>query len=133
MLGNFQACSLRLEVPASAAQIRGSLTQRQQVTRWLWPQRLALGQHEHLHTGLVFVSYVGPLEIQHEVTYLTEASLHVLMAGAIDGVHTWHWGDGWVQSRLEGVSVLPLHLAQSLILFRLQQFLQHPKSRNAAA
>ncbi|MEG5215625.1 hypothetical protein QUB48_07680 [Microcoleus sp. ARI1-A5] len=37
--------------------------------------------------------------------------------------HQWYWGDGWVQSRLEGVSLLPLNLGQTASLLRLREFL----------
>lgn len=32
-------------------------------------------------------------------------------------------GEGWVQSRLEGISILPLNLGQTLNLIRLRDFL----------
>jgi hypothetical protein len=47
----------------------------------------------------------------------------LLLHQGIDGFHEWHWGDGWVQSCLEGVSLLPLNLGQTLTLVRLKQFL----------
>jgi len=50
----------------------------------------------------------------------TQLSTSLLSQG-IDGFHEWYWGEGWVQSRLEGVSILP-NLGQTLNLLRLRQF-----------
>jgi hypothetical protein len=47
------------------------------------------------------------------------------LSQSIDGYHEWYWGDGWVQSRLEGISLLPLNLGQTLSLLRLREFLKH--------
>mgnify|MGYP006267086545 CR=1 FL=1 len=123
MLGTFQQSSLRIEVEASADQIEESLIYPSQFRRWLWPQRFSEGMPEPLMAGMVFKSFIGPLEIRHEVQSVTDTSVHLLLAGAIDGFHQWHWGEGWVQSRLEGVSMLPLNLAQSLNIWRLRQHL----------
>lgn len=123
MLGTFQHSSLRLEINASAAEIRNSLLNPAQFKRWLWPQRFTEGLPELLSQGQIFKSYVGPVEIQHEVKGISPTHLHLLMSGGVDGFHEWYWGDGWVQSRLEGISALPLNLAQSLNLWRLKQFL----------
>jgi len=43
----------------------------------------------------------------------TQLSTSLLSQG-IDGFHEWYWGEGWVQSRLEGVSILPLNLGRSI-------------------
>lgn len=123
MLGTFQQSNLRLEVDVSAAQIRESLSHPSQFKRWLWPQRFTEGLPDQLQTGMVFKSYLGPIEIRHEVKEATDNRLYLVMSGGIDGFHDWYWGDGWVQSRLEGISPLPLNLAQSLNLWRLKQFL----------
>lgn len=123
MLGTFQQSSLRIEVEADSEQIRGCLLYPDQFRRWLWPQQFSEGMPEVLSTGLVFKSFLGPLEIHHQVQSVSDSSLHLLVSGAIDGFHQWHWGEGWVQSRLEGVSVLPLNLAQSLNIWRLKQYL----------
>lgn len=128
MLGTFQQSSLRIEVDATAADIRESLVSPTQFKRWLWPQQFTEGLPEALTEGQVFNSYLGPVTIQHEVKAVSDTHLHLLMSGGVDGFHEWYWGDGWVQSRLEGVSVLPLNLAQSLNLWRLKQFLSQPKS-----
>ncbi|MGB5971491.1 MAG: hypothetical protein WBG70_24515, partial [Spirulinaceae cyanobacterium] len=49
--------------------------------------------------------------------------LRLLLSKGIDGYHEWYWGEGWVQSRLEGISYLPLNLGQTLSLVKLRQFL----------
>lgn len=123
MLGTFQACSLRIEVPVATAQIRASLLQPRQFSRWLWPQQISTGLPDELQPNTVFTSYLGPIEIRHEVKQVSEVSLHILMAGGIDGFHEWYWGDHWVQAKLEGISALPLSLGQSLVMLRLKSFL----------
>ncbi|MEG4582310.1 hypothetical protein QUA71_22230 [Microcoleus sp. MON1_C5] len=37
--------------------------------------------------------------------------------------HEWYWGDGWVQSRLDGVWLLALNFEQTASLLRLREFL----------
>ena len=127
MLGTLQQSSLRIEVDATAARIRESLVQPANFRRWLWPQQFSEGLPHELTTGFVFKSYLGPVEIRHTVSHVDATQLLLLTAGGIDGFHEWYWGDGWVQSRLEGVSVLPLNLGQSVNLWRLKQFLALPE------
>ncbi|HEY9763896.1 MAG TPA: hypothetical protein V6D07_15295 [Trichocoleus sp.] len=119
---------MRIEVEATASQIRESLVHPVQFKRWLWPQQFTEGLPDALTQGQVFKSYLGPITIEHEVKGISETHLYLLMSGGVDGFHEWYWGDGWVQSRLEGVSILPLNLAQSLNLWRLKQFLDSAKS-----
>lgn len=126
MLGTFQHSHLRIEVNATQGQIQASLVQPSQFSQWLWPQRFSQGLPTELHGGLSFSSYLGPIEIHHDVKQVSDHSLHMVLSGGIDGFHEWYWGDQWVQSRLEGVSTLPLNLGQSLIMTRLRQFLQRP-------
>lgn len=123
MLGSFQASQLRIEVPASEALLRDSLTRPTQLQQWLWPQRLAAGLPEQLEGGLRFCSWLGPIAIEHQVTVIGSTHLRLLLSQGIDGFHEWYWGEGWVQSRLEGISLLPLNLGQTLSLGRLRQFL----------
>jgi hypothetical protein len=61
---------------------------------------------------------------------VNENGLRMLLSQGIDGYHEWYWGEGWVQSRLEGVSLLPLSLGQTLSLWRLRFFVtqKSPKS-----
>ena len=123
MLGTFQQSQLRIEVEASATTIQDSLLRPVQLQQWLWPQRLTVGMPEQLHQGLTFTSWSGPVAIQHQVDVATPNCLRLLLSQGIDGFHEWYWGEGWVQSRLEGVTMLPLNLGQTLNLLRLRQFL----------
>jgi len=129
MFGNFQQSQLRIEVEASETAIRDSLLSPVQLQQWLWPQCLAAGMPEQLHQGLTFTSWTGPVAIQHQVQVATPICLRLLLSQGIDGFHEWYWGEGWVQSRLEGISLLPLNLGQTLSLLRLRQFLQSQKVR----
>lgn len=124
MLGSFQQSVLRIELDASAQQIRESLLRSDQFCRWLAPQTFSQGLPATLYTGLTFTSWVGPVSIQHQVERAEEDGLRFLLSQGIDGYHDWSWGEGWVQSRLEGVSLLPLNLGQTLSLLRLKQFLK---------
>lgn len=123
MLGSFQQSNLRIEIEASAQQIQDSLLYPAQFKQWLFPQTFSTGLPDRLHTGLVFTSWIGPVPIQHQVAQVDANGLRFLMSKGIDGFHEWHWGDGWVQSCLEGVSLLPLNMGQTLSLLRLKQFL----------
>ncbi|MBD1872549.1 hypothetical protein H6F75_03555 [Nodosilinea sp. FACHB-131] len=126
MLGTFQHSHLRIEVNANHEHIQASLVQPSQFRRWLWPQQFSQGLPGKIHSGLSFNSYLGPVEIHHDVKHVNDHSLYMVLSGGIDGFHEWYWGDQWVQSRLEGVSALPLNLGQSLVMARLRQFLQQP-------
>jgi hypothetical protein len=128
MFGSFQSSALRIEVEAPAVLLQESLTSPVKLQQWLWPQRLAEGLPERLTPGLSFTSWLGPVAIAHQVERVDSDCLRLLLSQGIDGFHEWSWGDGWVQSRLEGISLLPLNLGQSLYLFRLRQFLQLQRS-----
>jgi len=123
MLGTFQQSSLRIEIEASNQQIRESLLRPAQFRQWLTPQTFSAGLPDTLQTGTVFTSWLGPITVQHQVDQVEPNGLRLLMSQGIDGFHEWHWGDGWVQSKLEGVSLLPLNLGQTVSLLRLRQFL----------
>lgn len=123
MLGTFQQSYLRIEVEAPHTLIRDSLLNFEQLRQWLWPQRFSVGLPEQLHPGVTFSTWIGPVTIQHQVEVARWNCLRLLLSQGIDGYHEWYWGDGWVQSRLEGVSMLPLNLGQTLSLLRLRQFL----------
>jgi len=49
--------------------------------------------------------------------------LRLLLSLGIDGFHEWYGGDGWVQSQLEGVSLVALDSGQTASLLRLREFL----------
>lgn len=123
MLGAYQHSTLRIEVDAAAEDIRSSLTLPEQLRQWLWPQQFSGEFSDPLQPGQTFSSHLGPITLHHTVEQLTSNSLRLLLHGSIDGFHEWYWGDGWVQSRLEGVSALPLNLAQTASLLRLRLFL----------
>jgi hypothetical protein len=123
MLGNFQQSHLRIEVEASGNGISDSLLRPNQMRRWLWQVRFPDGLPEQLHQGLTFTSWMGFVPIQHQVDVAESNCLRLLLSQGIDGYHEWYWGEGWVQSRLEGISLLPLNLSQTLSLLQLREFL----------
>lgn len=126
MFGSFQQSQLRIEVEASQKAICDSLLCPRKLQQWL-PLRLSSGMPEQLESGLTFTSSVGPVAVQHQVQVATPNCLRFLLSGSVDGFHEWYWGEGWVQSRLEGISLLPLNLSQTLSLLRLRQFLATQK------
>ncbi|MDC0835350.1 hypothetical protein AY599_09445 [Leptolyngbya valderiana BDU 20041] len=126
MLGTFQQSHLRIEIDASASAIARSLLHPSELQKWL-PQQLSPGLPEKLHEGLTFTSSLGFVSIEHHVEVASDRCLRMLLSGGIDGFHEWYWGDGWVQSRLEGVSLLPLNLGQTVSLWRLKEFLAASK------
>ncbi len=123
MLGTFQQSQLRIEIEASADAIHDSLLHPKQLEKWLVVQRFTPGMPEELLPGFQFTTWTGPVAISHQVDVLKPNCLRLLLSGGIDGFHEWYWGKGWVQSRLEGVSILPLNLGQTLSLLSLRQFL----------
>lgn len=125
MFGNYQHSELRIEVDATEQGLRESLTETAQLRQWLWPQRFSSGMPGQLQMDTSFSSWSGPVEVQHRVAYLSSNGIQFILSKGIDGFHEWSWGDGWVQSRLEGVTLLPLNLGQTLSLLRLQIFLQY--------
>lgn len=127
MLGNFQQSNLRIEVNASEKTIKDSLLEGERLKKWMWPQNFA-SLSGTLSPGDTFISSLGIVEIDHQVEIVEDRSLRLILSKGIDGFHEWHWGDGWLQSRLEGISVFPLNLGQTLSLFRLRQYLASSKS-----
>lgn len=126
MLGTYQSSDLRIELSASAEQIQASLTQPQLLKQWLWPQTIQIEKsaETQLSAGQRFDSQLGLIRTHHSVERLSDEGIRFLLSGSIDGFHEWQWGEGWVQSRLEGISLLPLNLGQTASLFRLKQYLQ---------
>jgi hypothetical protein len=124
MLGSFQQTALRVEVTATAPHIREALTQTAKLKQWLAPIQLSSDLPPELTAGLTYTSSLGPISVQHHVDYLNGSCLRLILSQGIDGFHEWMWGDDWVQSRLEGVSLLPINLAQTASLLRLRQFLK---------
>ena len=129
MWGSFQQSNLRIEVNASEQAIKDSLLDSDRLKQWMWPQTFS-SLSGKLHSGDTFTSSLGLVEIEHEVEILDGNSLRLLLSKGIDGFHEWHWGDGWLQSRLEGISLLPLNFGQTLSLLRLRQYLNSHNQSN---
>lgn len=129
MLGSFQQSNLRIEVDASEKIIRDSLLESDRLKQWMWPQSFA-SLSGRLSPGNTFVSSLGLVEIEHQVEIVEDNSLRLLLSKGIDGFHEWHWGDGWLQSHIEGVSLLPLNFGQTFSLFRLRQHLGSNSTNN---
>jgi hypothetical protein len=123
MFGTFQQSSLRIEVAASAEKLRESLTYPAQMQKWLKFQRFSTGLPAALTPGLTYTSWTGPIAIQHRVEIAAPHHIRLLLSQGIDGFHEWAWGEGWVQSRLEGISLLPINLGQTASLLCLKEFL----------
>jgi hypothetical protein len=127
MFGNFQQSQLRIEISASEQAIRDSLLTTANLRQWLWPQMLSSDLPDKLTAGLTFTSWLGLIPVQHQVLVANDQCLRLLLSQGIDGYHEWYWGDGWLQSRLEGISSLPLNLGQTLSLLKLRLFLSSQK------
>jgi hypothetical protein len=129
MLGNFQRSELRIEVPATASTIRDRLLSPSALSKWLFPQQVHFSSQDLLTLGTKFETSFGPLRVKSQVVggafenenRVNTQCLRLLLSQGVDGFHEWHWGEGWVQSRLEGVSLLPLNLYQTATLLRLRQ------------
>jgi hypothetical protein len=128
MLGTFQQSKLRIEVDASELSIRNSLVRPEALQTWLWPQTFSAGIPDPLQAGVSFTSWLGPVAIAHQVDLVESNAVRFILSQGIDGFHQWDWGDGWVQSQLEGLSLLPLNLGQTLSLVRLRLHLQSQRA-----
>ncbi len=134
MFGSFQQTALRIEITASEQHLREAITQPAQLKQWLAPLQLAADPQAAnspttelppaLTAGLTYISSLGPIAIRHQVDYINTNRLRLILSQGIDGFHEWMWGEGWVQSRLEGVSLLPINLTQTASLLRLKHYLQ---------
>ncbi len=123
MLGSFQKSQLRIEIDASQKAISQSLLHPMQLEKWLPTGSFPSQMPEELHSGFEFTTSIGPVSIHHQVDLASPNSLRLLLSQGIDGFHEWYWGEGWVQSRLEGISLLPLSLGQTVHLLSLRQYL----------
>jgi len=124
MFGTYQSSELRVEIASNASQLEAALTQAASLKKWLWPQSLTLDEGSStLLLGQTFESSIGPVKTIHTVELISADGIRFLLNDSIDGFHEWQWGEGWIQSRIEGVSLLPLNLAQSASLLRLRQYL----------
>jgi hypothetical protein len=124
MLGNFQRSELRIEVPATASTIRDRLLSPSALTKWLFPQQMSFPNQDLLTVGTKYRSTFGPIVVEYIVDRVDPQCLRLLLSNSIDGYHEWYWGEGWVQSRLEGISLIPLNLHQTTTLLRLRQALK---------
>ena len=124
MLGNFQRSELRIEVPASASTIRDRLLSPPALTKWLFPQQMSFPSQDLLTVNTKFQAKLGLVTVKVQVDRVNSQCLRLLLSQGIDGYHEWCWGEGWVQSRLEGISLLPLNLCQTTILLRLREALK---------
>jgi hypothetical protein len=124
MLGNFQRSELRIEVPATANTIRDRLLSPTALKKWLFPQQMSFPSQDLLTVGTKYKASLGPLAVSYQVDRVDDSCVRLLLSGAIDGYHEWCWGEGWVQSRIEGISLLPLNLHQTTTLLRLRQGLK---------
>jgi hypothetical protein len=124
MLGNFQRSELRIEVPATASTIRDRLLSPPALTKWLFPQQMSFPSQDLLSVGTKYRSTFGPVVVEYIVDRVDPQCLRLLLSNSIDGYHEWYWGEGWVQSRLEGISLIPLNLHQTTTLLRLRQALK---------
>ncbi len=123
MLGNFQQSQLRIAVPGEKNLIRDSLLNTNHLRQWLIPQTLSSDIPDTLTKDSKFTSSLGLVTIEHHVEIADDNCLRMILKQGIDGYHEWLWGDGWVQSRLEGISLLPLNLGQTFSLLKLRLFL----------
>jgi hypothetical protein len=123
MFGTFQQSNLRIEVEASEEKLCQSLTNPKDLQDWLWFERLSVGLPEKLAPGVKFTGWIGPVAIQHEVELAEPNRIRFLLSQGIDGFHEWAWGNGWVQSRIEGITLLPINLGQTVSLLSLKRFL----------
>jgi hypothetical protein len=124
MLGNFQRSELRIEVPATASTIRDRLLSPTALKKWLFPQQMSFPSQDLLTVGTKYKASLGPLTVSYQVDRVDDSCVRLLLSQAIDGYHEWCWGEGWVQSRIEGISLLPLNLHQTTTLLRLRQGLK---------
>jgi hypothetical protein len=123
MLGNFQQSHLRIELSATAQSIGQQLGFPDGLKRLLAPGKISLEGNEPLRLGDRFSVKFGWVSLEQQVADRGDRSLRFLLHGGIDGYQEWCWGDGWVQSCWEGISVLPLSTLQTWQLLKLQQVL----------
>jgi hypothetical protein len=122
MLGTFQQSTVRVQVAASGALLRRCLTEFALVRQWAWLQNFPTDLPATMSRGLVFDSFFGPVRLGHRIEQLDDDELHMVLWGGVDGHMRWQWGDGWLQSTVEGVSLIPLALGQTTLLDALTRF-----------
>ncbi len=120
MLGNFQQSHLRIEVAAAGQTIRQQLVTPARLRQWLFPLQFSFKSEDLLRTDAVFSSKFGSVTVEHRVDWVSDRGIRLILNTGIDGYQEWCWGDGWVQSQLVGISVLPINLIQTAHLSRLR-------------
>ncbi|MEM9216797.1 MAG: hypothetical protein AAGD25_20910 [Cyanobacteria bacterium P01_F01_bin.150] len=125
MFGQFQSSRLRIEVQATESAIRESLINTDSLRQWLWPQQFPTDIPSCLIPETTFTTWIGPISIYHSVVWANDHQIRLILSQGVDGFHDWSWGEGWVQSCIEGVSPLPIKAGQTVSLFRLKQYLEN--------
>ncbi|APB33903.1 hypothetical protein GlitD10_1579 [Gloeomargarita lithophora Alchichica-D10] len=123
MFGQFQHSVLRIELRATANQIRQVLVEPEALQRWWfagWPTE----DYAPLTPGKTVELWWGVLPILAQVRDLGSDCLRWRFSQGVDGFQTWYWGEGWVQVQLEAVSFLPLGMGQMWQLWQLRDYLQ---------
>jgi len=119
MLGNFQQSQLRIEVEASVTVIRGQFAPDSCSCNG-FGQSLAQECQNNCIKDLR--SLAGLDRSLFIIKWRWRPNcLRLVLSQGIDGFHEWYWGEGWVQSRLEGVS-MPLNLGHNFTSATLFQF-----------
>lgn len=126
MWGRFQQSELRIEIGATEKRLRDSLLKVEQLQKWFLPLNFVEKKEgkEELAPGDRFTFKIGLVEVENYVENIDSNCIRILLSGAIDGYQEWCWGEGWIQSRLEGISLLPLNLAQTFNLLRLKSWVE---------
>ncbi|MCS6941384.1 MAG: hypothetical protein RML10_07025 [Geminocystis sp.] len=132
MWGRFQQSELRIEISATEKRLRDSILRVEQLQKWFFPLNIIEKKEgkEELSSGDKFTFKIGLLEVENCVETINSNCIRIILSGAIDGYQEWCWGDGWIQSRLEGVSLLPLSLAQTFNLLRLKSWVERENPHN---
>ncbi|NCO75667.1 MAG: hypothetical protein GW795_09505 [Cyanobacteria bacterium] len=120
MLGKFQKSELRIEVKATETTFRDYLLDINKLKCWFFPLKFPKNSPQKLSLNDSFSFYLGLIEVKNKVDFIDSNCIRFILSGGIDGYQEWTWGDGWIQSRLEGISVLPLNLGQTFNLLRLK-------------
>ena len=131
MFGHFQTSQLRIEVNAPESAIKDSLLSTESLKVWLWPQQFSNDIPSCLTPKTTFSTWLGPVSVQHTVALANDHQLRLILSHGIDGFHDWSWGEGWIQSCIEGVSLLPINAGQTFSLFRLKQYLERGMSSHS--
>ena len=113
---------------------KGFLDRRKEGRAFFYTPRFTLNELERgmaedvidnlLSVGTKYKSTFGPVIVEYIVDRVDLHCLRLLLSNSIDGYHEWYWGEGWVQSRIEGISLIPLNLHQTTTLLRLRQALK---------